>query len=134
MTRYKSVLYFSKEYFETRASPPVLLTTEREDSDDTPTVQNELPSLSTVTCFSFHTFCKFLKYWTCLLIFTVKTPTRCNSLSTFSLFLILNEAQHVSGDTSPIIRTLKLHKQPLGFAYVEGCRMRGCIRTFSYAT
>jgi len=29
------------------------------------------------------------------------------------LFLILNEAQHVSGDTTPIIRSLKLHKQPL---------------------
>jgi hypothetical protein len=29
------------------------------------------------------------------------------------LFLILSEAQHVSGDTSPIIRSLKLHKQPL---------------------
>ena len=29
------------------------------------------------------------------------------------LFLILNEAQHVSGDTPPIIRSLKLHKQPL---------------------
>ena len=29
------------------------------------------------------------------------------------LFLILNEAQHVSGDTPPIIRNLKLHKQPL---------------------
>jgi len=25
----------------------------------------------------------------------------------------LYEAQHVSGDTSPIIRSLKLHKQPL---------------------
>jgi len=33
---------------------------------------------------------------------------------TFSLlFLILNEAQHVSDDTPPIIRSLKLHKQPL---------------------
>ena len=31
----------------------------------------------------------------------------------FLLFLILNEAQHVSGDTQPIIRSLKLHKQPL---------------------
>jgi len=31
----------------------------------------------------------------------------------FFLFLILNEAQHVSGDTPPIIRSLKLHKQPL---------------------
>jgi len=29
------------------------------------------------------------------------------------LLLILNEAQDVSGDTSPIIRNLKLHKQPL---------------------
>jgi hypothetical protein len=29
------------------------------------------------------------------------------------LFLVLNEAQHVSGDTSPIIRSLKLHKLPL---------------------
>jgi hypothetical protein len=29
------------------------------------------------------------------------------------LFLVLNEAQHVSGDTPPIIRSLKLHQQPL---------------------
>jgi hypothetical protein len=29
------------------------------------------------------------------------------------LFLILNEAQHVSGEAPPIIRSLKLHKQPL---------------------
>jgi hypothetical protein len=29
------------------------------------------------------------------------------------LFFILNKAQHVSGDTPPIIRSLKLHKQPL---------------------
>jgi hypothetical protein len=29
------------------------------------------------------------------------------------LFLILNGAQHVSGDTPPIIRSLKLYKQPL---------------------
>jgi hypothetical protein len=28
---------------------------------------------------------------------------------------ILNEAQHISGDTPPIIRSLKLHWQPLGF-------------------
>jgi hypothetical protein len=28
-------------------------------------------------------------------------------------FLILNEAQHVSGNTLPMIRSLKLHKQPL---------------------
>ena len=41
-----------------------------------------------------------------------------------SLFLILNEAQHVSCDTPPIIRSLKLHKQPLALQnIVEGCRM-----------
>jgi len=33
----------------------------------------------------------------------------------------LYEAQHVSGDTPPIIRSLKLHWQPLVFSYVEGC-------------
>ena len=60
------------------------------------------------------------------------------------LFLVLNEAQHVSGETPPIIRSLKLHKQPLvlhntvegcrtcscwtksGFAYVVGCRTCSC--------
>jgi hypothetical protein len=31
----------------------------------------------------------------------------------FLLFLILNEAQHVLGYTPPIIRSLKLHQQPL---------------------
>ena len=46
-------------------------------------------------------------------ILTAKNPTRYNSLSKFLLFLILNEAQHVSGDTASIIRSLKLHKQPL---------------------
>jgi len=39
-------------------------------------------------------------------------PTRCSSIKIL-LFLILNEAQHVSGDTPPIIRSLKLHKQHL---------------------
>jgi hypothetical protein len=29
------------------------------------------------------------------------------------LLLILNEGQHVSGDTPPIIKSLKLHKQAL---------------------
>jgi len=39
----------------------------------------------------------------------------------------LNEAQHVSGDTSPIIRSLKLHKQPLVLHNdVEGCRTCSC--------
>jgi hypothetical protein len=31
----------------------------------------------------------------------------------FLLFPILDEAQHVSGNTPPIIRSLKLHQQPL---------------------
>jgi len=36
----------------------------------------------------------------------------------------LYEAQHVSGDTLPIIRSLKLHWQPLVFHnIVEGCWM-----------
>jgi len=35
------------------------------------------------------------------------------SIKIFLLFLILDEAQHVSGDTPPIIRSLKLHQQPL---------------------
>jgi len=38
------------------------------------------------------------------------------------LSLILNEAQHVSRDTPSIIRSLKLHKQPLVLHNtVEGC-------------
>jgi len=47
------------------------------------------------------------------------------------LFLILNEAQHVSGDTPPIIRSLTPHKQPLvlhtwkvvGRAFVGRCQV-----------
>ena len=43
------------------------------------------------------------------------------------LFLILNEAQHVSGDAPPIIRSLKLHKQPLVLHNtVQGCRTCSC--------
>jgi len=37
-----------------------------------------------------------------------KNPTRCNSVSKF-IIPYLYEAQHVSGDTPPIIRSLKLH-------------------------
>ena len=43
------------------------------------------------------------------------------------LFLILNEAQRVSGDMPPIIRSLKLHKQPLVLHNtVEGCQTCSC--------
>jgi hypothetical protein len=41
-----------------------------------------------------------------------ENPTRCNSVPKFFISY-LYEAQHVSGDTLPIIRSLKLHKQPL---------------------
>jgi hypothetical protein len=41
-----------------------------------------------------------------------KNPTRCNSVSKF-IIPYLCEAQHVSGYTPPIIRSLKLHQQPL---------------------
>jgi len=36
------------------------------------------------------------------------------------LFLILNKAQHVSGGTPPINRSLKLHKQPEAACAVLG--------------
>jgi len=44
-------------------------------------------------------------------IIHIENPTRCNSVSKFVLYLY--EAQHVSGDTPPIIRSLKLYQQPL---------------------
>jgi hypothetical protein len=40
-------------------------------------------------------------------------PNKLQQCIKILLFLILNEAQHVSGDTPPIIKSLKLHKQPL---------------------
>jgi len=40
-------------------------------------------------------------------------PNKMQQCIKILLFLILNEAQHVSGDTPPFIRSLKLHKQPL---------------------
>ena len=41
-----------------------------------------------------------------------ENPTRCNSVSKF-IIPCLYEAQHVSDETPPIIRSLKLHWQPL---------------------
>ena len=40
--------------------------------------------------------------------------TGCNNVPNF-IIPYLHEAQHVSGDTSPISRSLKLHWQPLVF-------------------
>jgi len=50
-------------------------------------------------------------------------PNKMQQFIKILLFLNLNEAQHVSGDTPPIIRSLKLQKQPLVLHItVEGCR------------
>ena len=46
--------------------------------------------------------------------FIKKHPTRCINVSNF-IVPYLYEAQHVSGDTPPIITSLKLHWQPLVF-------------------
>jgi hypothetical protein len=48
-----------------------------------------------------------------LCVLYVKEPNEMQRFIKILLFLCLNEAQHVSGDTPPIIRSLKLHKQPL---------------------
>ena len=51
----------------------------------------------------------------CIIIqFIKQNPTRCNNVSKFYI-PYLCEVQHVSGDTLPIIRSLKLHWQPLVF-------------------
>jgi hypothetical protein len=42
----------------------------------------------------------------------IKSPKRCNSVSNF-ISPYLHKAQHVSSKTLPIIRSLKLHWQPL---------------------
>jgi preprotein translocase subunit SecG len=45
----------------------------------------------------------------CIIVqFIQKNPTRCNSVSKF-IIPYLYKAQHVSGETPPIIRRLKLH-------------------------
>jgi hypothetical protein len=46
--------------------------------------------------------------------FIEKNPTRSKNVLNF-VILYLYEAQNVSGDTLPIIRSLKLHWQPLAF-------------------
>jgi hypothetical protein len=64
-------------------------------------------------------------YWK----FVKKNPTSCNSVSKF-IIPYLYEGQRVSGDTPPIIRSLKLHWQPLGFHTwkVVGRVVGGCCR------
>jgi hypothetical protein len=50
----------------------------------------------------------------CIIVqqFIHKNPTRCNSISKL-IIPYLCEAQHVTGETPPIIRSLKLRQQPL---------------------
>jgi hypothetical protein len=49
----------------------------------------------------------------CILkVLTEKKPDKMQQCKIL-LSLILNKVQHVSGDTPPIVRSLKLHKQPL---------------------
>jgi hypothetical protein len=77
-------------------------------------------------------------------ILTVENPSKMQQCIKILLFLILNETQHVSGDTPPIIRSLKLHKDTLvlhkwkvvGRAVVGSpttfhvCKTRGCLCSF----
>jgi len=59
---------------------------------------------------------------TCYMSYREK-PNKMQQCIKILSFLILNEAQRVSEDTPPIIRSLKLHKQPLVLHnIVEGCR------------
>jgi hypothetical protein len=64
----------------------------------------------------------------CIIVqFLQWNPNKMQQCIKTLLFLILNEAQHVWSDTPPIIRDLKLHKQPLFLNNtVEGCRTRSC--------
>jgi hypothetical protein len=53
-----------------------------------------------------------------------ENPTRCNNVSKFFIIPCVYEAQHVSGDTPPIVRSLKLHWQPLVF---HTWKVLGCV-------
>jgi hypothetical protein len=65
---------------------------------------------------NFFSLCRilYLNLNVVLLQFIQKNATRCNSLSKFISPYLYN-AQHVSGNTPLIIRSLKLHWQPLVF-------------------
>ena len=59
----------------------------------------------------------------CIIVkFIKKNPKGCKNVSIFLIIPYLYDAQHVSGNTPPTIRSLKLHWQPLVFHnIVEGC-------------
>jgi hypothetical protein len=53
-------------------------------------------------------------------LFIQKNPTRCYNVLKF-IISYLYETQYVSGDTPPIMRSLKTALAVSGFTYVEGC-------------
>jgi len=69
--------------------------------------------------------------------FVKKNPTRCSNVIKLFIIPYLYEAEHVSGDTPPIIKSLKLHWEPLVFhtwkvvgRVVGGrCQARMCLTT-----
>jgi len=65
--------------------------------------------------------------------FLQRKPNKMQQCIKILLFLIWNEAQHVSGDTPPIIRNLKLHKQPLDLHNIVGRAVVGRCQ-IAYAT
>jgi len=73
------------------------------DEDAFGYVDNEwtLKEVQATFCLMFMDLCSIVQ-------FIQKNPTRCNSVSKF-IIPCLYEAQRVSGDTPPIIRSLKLH-------------------------
>jgi hypothetical protein len=84
-----------------------------------------MPIEGYVTC---STFMNLMLVDPCFMVqFIQKNPTRCNSASKF-IIPYLYEAQHVSGDTPPIIKSLKLHLQPLVF-HTCGSVLHGTIHT-----
>jgi hypothetical protein len=54
-------------------------------------------------------------------------PNKMQKYIKILLFLVLHEAQNVSGNTPTIIRSLKLHWQPL---VLQKCKTRGCQCSF----
>jgi len=66
-----------------------------------------------------------------------ENPNKMQQCIKILLFLILNEGQHVSGDTPPIIRSLKLHKQPLvlhAWKVVGRCQVTYATHRLRYLT
>jgi hypothetical protein len=74
----------------------------------------------------------------CIIVpFIKKYPTGCNHVANF-LIPYLYEAQHVSGDTPPIIKSIKLYWQPLVFhtwkvvVRVVGGRCQAMYTNYTY--